>query len=518
MRRRILSSNKKKEDYLTFTATSSGTFKFSRAGLSYSTDGSTWTTLAANTNTPTIAAGQKIYFKGTLTPSSGVGIGAFSSTVNFTASGTPMSLLFGDDFKGQTSLSGKSYAFFNLFDSCSKLTSIDDLLLPATTLAFSCYQSMFKYCTGLTSIPTDLLPATTLVVYCYRSMFQNCTNITTAPKLPATTLADSCYNYMFYECSNLNYVECSATSWNTNNSNGWLNGVASTGTFVGDDYTIGYGTSRIPITWDVQSTHDYSSDYLTILSLDSSNTISFGTKNFKKTIYISTDNGSTWTAKTSDSSPTTLATLSENQRLLIRGTNDTYGKGDTAYNYIMAGTGKRVFISGNILSLFYGSDFIGKTELPDSTYSLSRMFASMDKTLIRADNLILPTEKVTSYCYNNMFNNAYSMTHAPKELPATTSAVGCYMGMFMYCSGIKKAPVIRLSSLSSSSCTNMFNGCTSLKYIKAMFITGIGATCCSNWVKNVWSTGTYVKNSEATYTLTGVNGIPEGWTVETASS
>lgn len=31
-------------------------------------------------------------------------------------------------------------------------------------------------------------------------------------------------------------------------------------------------------------------------------------------------------------------------------------------------------------------------------------------------------------------------------------------------------------------------------------------------------TGTFIKNASATWDVTGVNGIPTGWTVETASS
>ena len=62
-RRTLLRENGNKFKYLTLTATSPGTFSFSKSGLSYSTDGATWTTLAENTNTPTIAAGKKVYVK-----------------------------------------------------------------------------------------------------------------------------------------------------------------------------------------------------------------------------------------------------------------------------------------------------------------------------------------------------------------------------------------------------------------------------------------------------------------------
>ena len=64
----------------------------------------------------------------------------------------------------------------------------------------------------------------------------------------------------------------------------------------------------------------------------------------------------------------------------------------------------------------------------------------------------------------------------------------------------------------------MFYGCTKLNYIKAMFTTRPSTSYTSNWVSGVAATGTFVKNSAATWNVTGVNGIPSGWTVTTASA
>ena len=59
----------------------------------------------------------------------------------------------------------------------------------------------------------------------------------------------------------------------------------------------------------------------------------------------------------------------------------------------------------------------------------------------------------------------------------------------------------------------MFYNCSSLNYIKCL-ATDISANgCLSNWVYDVASTGTFVKNSEATWNFTGNDGIPGGWTV-----
>jgi hypothetical protein len=64
----------------------------------------------------------------------------------------------------------------------------------------------------------------------------------------------------------------------------------------------------------------------------------------------------------------------------------------------------------------------------------------------------------------------------------------------------------------------MFNGCTSLNYIKAMFTTTPSTTYTKSWVDGVSASGTFVKNSTAQWNVTGVNGVPSGWTVQTASA
>ena len=270
------------QEYLTFKALEDGTFKFTKA-INYSTDGgTTWTELAANTATPTITSGNKIIWKATLTPSNSwpYGIGTFSSTGNFNVEGNALSLLFGDNFIGQTDLTSKNRALQNLFSGCSKLLSAKNLSLPATTLANQCYSSMFADCTSLTTVPqlpattltnqcyssmfyncTSLttapqLPTTTLATYCYQGMFRGCTSLTTAPELPATTLANYCYNYMFYNCTSLNYIKAmfTTTPSETYTSN-WVSGVASSGTFVKNsaaewDVT---GVNGVPNGWTVQT-------------------------------------------------------------------------------------------------------------------------------------------------------------------------------------------------------------------------------------------------------------------------
>ena len=87
--------------------------------------------------------------------------------------------------------------------------------------------------------------------------------------------------------------------------------------------------------------------------------------------------------------------------------------------------------------------------------------------------------------------------------------------MFKGCTSLVTAPILLATTLADFCYGNMFNGCTSLNYIKAMFTTKPSSSYTSNWVNGVASSGTFVKNSAATWNVTGVNGVPSGWTVVT---
>lgn len=59
---------------------------------------------------------------------------------------------------------------------------------------------------------------------------------------------------------------------------------------------------------------------------------------------------------------------------------------------------------------------------------------------------------------------------------------------------------------------NMFNGCTSLNYVKCLADTTTGGAAFRNWLNGVAAAGTFVKHPDATWP-TGRDGIPDGWTV-----
>ena len=266
--------------------------------ISISIDGKqTWQTLAANTNSPVINTGEKIYFKAAenATPFSGTTSDYYQFTTAKTCkvSGHPYSLyakgssyFFSNLFKGTKIVNASGLTldadtvpakcYFNMFFNCTSLTIAPELPatnldnrcycqmfkgctslvtapeLPATTLANECYGSMFYGCTSLTTAPE--LPATTLANGCYSFMFEECTKLTSAPVLPATTLITLCYRSMFYGCLKLKYIKCLATDISASDCiSGWVTKVASTGTFVKNPSMSSWptGYSGVPTGWTV---------------------------------------------------------------------------------------------------------------------------------------------------------------------------------------------------------------------------------------------------------------------------
>ena len=401
------------EEYLTFVAKESGTFQLSTNAVSYSLDnGKTWTELAANTASPTVTAGNKIMWKGELTPSSSAGVGTFSATGNFDVQGNPMSLLFGDNFKGQTDLTGKGYAFYQLFYQNTKVINAENLSLPATTLANNCYTDMFNGCTSLTTAPE--LPAETLADYCYSSMFNGCTSLTTAPELPVTTLKTGCYMNMFRGCTSLKTAP------------------------------------ELP----AETLADYCYNWMF--------------------------NGCTSLTTAPELPATTLA----------------------SYCYSNMFNGCTSLVTAPELNA---------TTLARSCYS--SMFH--DCTNLKTAPELNATTLARS-CYSSMFRDCTSLTTAP-VLPATTLAQSCYYCMFQGCTSLTSAPELPATTLASSCYYYMFNGCTNLNYIKAMFTTTPSDAYTKNWVSGVSASGTFVKNAAAQWDVTGANGVPSGWTIETAS-
>ena len=128
----------------------------------------------------------------------------------------------------------------------------------------------------------------------------------------------------------------------------------------------------------------------------------------------------------------------------------------------------------------------------------------------------LKAETLADGCYFGMFRGCTSLTTAP-ELKATTLAEHCCDSMFYGCTSLTTAPELKATTLEGEGCyESMFYGCTNLNYVKCL-ATNISSTYCTDdWLKNVSTSGTFIKAKDMTSWRICASGIPSGWTVEDA--
>lgn len=374
--------------YLTFELLEDSTFKvYDSASYSsvpsYSTDGgSTWTTLPYKTDSPTIAAGTKVMWKGNLTVGSW-GVGQFQSTGKVNVYGNVLSLIYGDDFRGKTTVPTLNKVFYYLFHYL-KIVSAENLILPILTLGEYSYSAMFVGCRTL-EIPPKVLPATTIDRFSYQQMFSNCTSLKTIPEMKVTEFrtGQNC-SAMFEACTSLKKVP------------------------------------ELPSFTAPQC-------------------------------YIYMFSGCTGLEEVAQLKATTLS------------------------------------------SSCYYRMFAGCTSL--------RSFPE------------LPATELVSSCYYEMFIDCTSLANAPKI--AATSITGYWdcAYMFQRCTSLEEAPELFSKDIPAGSYAQMFDGCTSLRYVKCHAETFGNNNSIVGWLKNVSPTGLFIKKANVNYP-SGMSGIPEGWTVE----
>ena len=394
---------------------------------------------------------------------------------------------------------------------------------------------------GLTDISGIIWPET-VSRYCYYWMFSGQSNLTNTVDLPATTLAFRCYTNMF-ENTGVTDITMHALDYSPMDS-----ATAEPGGFnqfyMTNEQPINGGVFRLPKgnnlgqfayiedratnaedqKWTIQTfISDYSQEYFTIQSLEDNNIITF-TKYNQNNDYITADKPikyskdlNTWTDISFVTYNGSRITLNSGEKLYLKGTNSAYGEKMFFNSYLSAAnilSSGNIDVMGNIMSLIYGDNFIG-----NNTISAGQTFPALfrgNNKLVNAKDLILPSMSLTRDCYNIMFYGCTSLVTAP-ELPATTLELSCYSNMFLGCTSLVTAPELPATYLANYCYDYMFYNCTSLNYVKAMFISGTNSTeNAAYWLKNVAATGTFVKNSEATWSNIEW-GIPTGWTVETAS-
>ena len=500
------------------------------------------------------------------------------------------------------------YCYRNMFNNCSSAYDMPEL--PATELAEGCYKGMFSYCYQLTGITE--LPVETLKPFCYEKMFENCSMLEQAPELPAEILVESCYHEMFKSCQRLTCVKCLAMDISASGcTENWLYDVASNGLFIKaeqmEDWEID-SEDGIPVGWNL-----YQPLTFTILG-DGNISWSASAADYTRTIYYSTDDGSTWNELTSNNTGVTF-NVRAGDIVKFKGNNLTYGRspedcntfcgstatfevsgyltsltsepscpcepeiGDYAYMYMFRGCSgltsaenlvlqKRQLTRSCYQGLFmdcvsltnvptlpatvlaracYGYMYKGcvslvtipSNYLPATTLS-SWCYLSMFEGCVSLTTVpVLPATNMRDGCYQQMFYQCYSLGNVPSDyLPSTNLAYQCYLAMFRECSGMTISPDLPATVLATNCYRSMFmltsitrspllaaqrlvDGCYSFMFAECLNIeritclaTDISAQDCTlHWVNGIASTGTFVKDANTTWP-TGVDGIPNGWTVE----
>ena len=298
-------------------------------------------------------------------------------------------------------------------------------------------------------------------------------------------------------------------------------------------------------------------NYMTIEALEDGLTVTLTEMNTNYKLEYSLD-GETWTRLSSGKYTPEINTRDV---IAFKGDGSSYAMSNQGLGTFSIS--KKCNLLGNCMSLLYGDDVVGNDTagmysfnylfykcssiisiaddfLPATyigSYAYYHMFDSCT-SMIKGPNLPalqvnvssyaymfygcislvsapeLPATQLSTYCYFQMFYGCSSLVNAP-VLPAETLAASCYHAMFVGCSSLKKAPVLPAKTLMTQCYMQMFYGCKNLNYIKAMFTTTPSTTYTSSWVYGVASTGTFIKNKDATWTTTGIHGMPEGWTIKT---
>ena len=247
----------------------------------------------------------------------------------------------------------------------------------------------------------------------------------------------------------------------------------------------------------------------------------------------------------------------ETSIVYFRGTNpygtnifeQEYEDLNDGFNYSDASSDIELSVKGNVMSLVYGDDFIGKTTIPSGTGKacFAELFGTDSDEFKRSDiycpitdasklvipmtsipelgcNYLftearqlkyapeLPATTVGKRAYDSMFMNCESLIKAPSILPAMTIGQSCYEAMFSGCELLTTAPELPATALTTSCYERLFEECYSLAKIKCLAVSNINSTNLSYWVADVPETGIFIKNPLASWT-TGASAAPTGWLV-----
>ena len=381
----------------------------------------------------------------------------------------------GDNASFNTSFSGDKYSYFETTCKVDVMGNVVSLFeknpdnfsgfTTANNYDFACLFSE----TLIVNAKDLILPYTTLASGCYREMFMMCEHLITAPRLNATTLASTCYRQMFDGCTSLKTPPR-------------LPATTLAGSCYREMFANCTSLIRTP-KLDATTLANYA--YYAMFS---------GCTSLNKAYALKADEIANGCYMAMFAKCTALQSPPRIHASIV-------GSSGCAYMFSAC------------TSLAISGELSAETI---STYAYYRMF--MRCTSLVSTTQILPATTIYDYCYQGMYYNCTSLLRCP-QLPATEMKLHCYRDMFALCTSLTASPVLPALTLETGCYSCMFSGCSNLNYIIAMFTstptTGLTTGTTHYWVHNVASTGTFVKNVDASWTNTGVSGVPTGWTIIT---
>ena len=244
---------------------------------------------------------------------------------------------------------------------------------------------------------------------------------------------------------------------------------------------------------------DYSSEYMTFEAVEDGAFLKFDYDTSYPHAYFKINDGE-WFYESSSSSEIIIIAdnLKKGDKIYVKSNLHFWieqGRDDDVFNI----RGLKVY--GNIMSLVYGDDFVGKTTIYDRNFE--NLFANTGLT--SAKNLILPATTIKLNAYDGMFKGCTSLTDAP-ELPATTLEGYCYKEMFYNCTSLQKAPDLPATTVPSWGYYAMFKDCSSLNYFKS-YATDENAYGVEHCLENVSDSGEFYGKRG------GPIQAPNGWTI-----
>lgn len=256
---------------------------------------------------------------------------------------------------------------------------------------------------------------------------------------------------------------------------------------------------------------DYN-NYMTIEALESGLSVM---NNYSALEYCIDGNG-TWTSLPAN---TYTQSINAGQKLYFRGNNLTPISNTGIGTFTIT---KTCNLSGNCMSLLFGDNASKNYSLAEYSYAFYKLFYNCTN-IKKISSTFLPAMALSNYCYGYMFYGCTGLTDAPNlptltlvsscyyymyygctamtnpgVISATTVATYCCYGMYYKCSSLQTGPDLLATSLASYCYYYMFSQCSSLNRIKMLAITLDGYYPLSYWMNGVSSTGTFIKNANAT--------------------